>query len=252
MAMKILDLLSVAGRRPSLPPGLRVYAIGDIHGQLDLLERLIDKIWTDKAVRPIVRPVLVFLGDYLDRGPSSCQVIDLMIKISDQVECVFLKGNHEEIALRCLTDASVFEQWLRLGGGETLRSYDVPLLPPSPETIPRMQSAFYSALSGPQLTFFRNLENSIVCGDFFFVHAGVRPGIPLDDQKATDLLWIREPFLSSPADFGKIVVHGHSPVGDVDFRRNRINVDTGAFASQRLSCVAIDQDTVTVLDTRES
>jgi serine/threonine protein phosphatase 1 len=240
----------VRGRRPSLPAGLRIYAVGDIHGCLDLLNKLLARINTDIALRPTVRPVYVFLGDYIDRGSSSRQTIDRLIEHGARNESIFLKGNHELIALKCLTDQALFDQWLRLGGLETLVSYGVP-----PETlangkqIVELQSAFHSALPQAHFRFFRDLQNSFVCGDFFFAHAGVKPNVELSRQKESDLLWIRDEFLSSNGDFGKIIVHGHTPTHQIEVGSNRINIDTGAFATGRLTCLVIENGSLSVIDT---
>jgi serine/threonine protein phosphatase 1 len=245
-----LQELKVRGRRPSLPAGLRIYAVGDIHGRLDLLDRLLAQTNTDLALRPTVRPVYVFLGDYIDRGPSSRETIDRLIQHAETNESIFLKGNHELVAIKCLSDRSLFHQWLRLGGMETLMSYGV-----SPETlanskqIAALQSAFHSALPQTHFRFFRDLRNSFACGDYFFVHAGVKPNVELSLQKEIDLLWIRDEFLLSKFDFGKIIVHGHTPSSEIELGPNRINIDTGAFATGRLTCLVIEDESLSVIDT---
>jgi serine/threonine protein phosphatase 1 len=245
-----LQELRVRGRRPCLPAGLRVYAIGDIHGRLDLLNRLLARIGNDVALRPAMRPVYVFLGDYIDRGPSSRETIDRLIEHRESNEAVFLKGNHELIAIKCLSDRSLFDQWLRLGGLETLVSYGVPRdILAKGKQIVELQSAFHSALPQAHFRFFRDLVNSFTCGDFVFAHAGARPDIELSRQKESDLLWIREEFLSSTCDFGKIIVHGHTPNSEIDVGRNRINIDTGAFATGRLTCLVIEGEALSVIDT---
>jgi serine/threonine protein phosphatase 1 len=239
----------VGGRRPSLPAGLRIYAIGDIHGRLDLLNKLLARINADITLRPKARPVYVFLGDYIDRGPSSRETIDRLIEHGKACESVLLKGNHEQIAIKCLRDRSLFDQWLRLGGLETLVSYGVPaeLLANSKQVV-QLQAAFHDALPQAHFRFFRALQTSFSCGDFFFAHAGVKPNVALSRQKESDLLWIRGEFLSSNEDFGKIIVHGHTPTDGVEVRPNRINIDTGAFASGRLSCLVIDDGSFSVID----
>jgi serine/threonine protein phosphatase 1 len=245
-----LQELRLRGRRPSLPAGLRIYAVGDIHGRLDLLNTLLARISTDIALRPTARPVYVFLGDYIDRGSSSRQTIDRLIEHGATNDSIFLRGNHEQIALKCLTDQALFDQWLRLGGLATLVSYGVP-----PETlangklIVELQSAFHSALPKAHFRFFRDLQNSFVCGDFFFAHAGVKPNVELSRQKESDLLWIREEFLSSNSDFGKIIIHGHTPTSEIEVGPNRINIDTGAFATGRLTCLVIEDGSLSVIDT---
>lgn len=251
MANSVWAELKVAGRAPSLPKGLRIYAISDIHGRLDLLDKLLEKVRTDRTLRPTIRCVFLFLGDYIDRGRSSRQTIERLIQLAADVECVFLRGNHELFALRCLSDPLLFDQWMRLGGHETLLSYGVPLKALNRTSVAEMQAAFHEAISQNHLNFFRDLQDTFVCGDFFFVHAGVKPGVALARQKQNDLLWIRDEFLTSQDDFGKIIVHGHTPVQTVDVRRNRINIDTGAFATGCLSCLVLERGLATVIDTRD-
>jgi serine/threonine protein phosphatase 1 len=245
-----LEKLRVRGRRPSLPAGVRIYAVGDIHGRLDLLEKLLVRINTDFALRPAERPVYVFLGDYIDRGSSSRETIERLIEHGATHESVFLKGNHELIAIKCLSDRGLFDQWLRLGGLETLVSYGLPPeILANGKQIVEVQAAFHDALPKTHLRFFRTLQKSFVCGDFFFAHAGVRPRVDLSRQKESDLLWIRGEFLSSNDDFGKIIVHGHTPTRQIEVGPNRINIDTGAFATGRLTCLAIEGESLSVIDT---
>ena len=240
----------MGGRRPSLPAELRIYAIGDIHARLDLLDNLLAQISSDISQRPAARPLCVFLGDYIDRGPSSRETIDRLIDHSETNESVFLRGNHEQIAIKCLTDRRLFDQWLRLGGLQTLVSYGVPAETVSNgRQIAELQSSFHSSLPQTHFRFFRDLKNSFECGDFFFAHAGVRPNVELADQSERDLLWIREEFLSSKDEFGKIIVHGHTPTHEVEVTPNRINIDTGAFATGCLSCLVLEGDELSVMDT---
>jgi serine/threonine protein phosphatase 1 len=242
--------LRVRGRRPSLPAEQRIYAIGDIHGCLDLLNELLARISSDVALRPTVRPLYVFLGDYIDRGTSSRETIDRLIEHGKTHESIFLKGNHELIAIKCLSDRGLFDQWLRLGGLETLVSYGVPAETlANGKQIAELQSAFHGALPQAHFRFFRDLKNSFECGDFFFAHAGVKPNVELSRQKENDLLWIRGEFLSSRDDFGKIVVHGHTPTREIEVGPNRINIDTGAFATGRLSCLVLEGEELSVIDT---
>jgi serine/threonine protein phosphatase 1 len=245
-----IGILEVQGRRPSLPAGLRIYAVGDIHGRLDLLDELLSRIDSDIALRPTARPVFVFLGDYIDRGPSSRETIDRLIELGEMSECAFLKGNHEQIAIKCLSDPSLFDRWMRLGGVETLASYGVaPRNLAHGRQIVELQSAFHGAMPQAHLRFFRDQQTSFACGDFFFAHAGVKPRVELSRQAENDLLWIREEFLSSNEDFGKIVVHGHTPTREIEVRPNRINIDTGAFATGKLTCLVIEESSLLVIDT---
>jgi len=244
-----LERLQLSGRAPGLPDGIRIYAIGDIHGRLELLEELLCRTSADIQQRPIGRALHVFLGDYIDRGPSSRETIDRLICHAEASESVFLKGNHEQIAIRCLIDPSLFERWMRLGGLETLVSYGIAPRLDKPRAVAELQTAFHAALSPSHLRFFRELQPCFECGDFFFAHAGVRPGIELSRQKESDLLWIREEFLASAQDFGKIVVHGHTPGRVVHAETNRINIDTGAFATGCLTCLVIEGQSLSLIDT---
>jgi len=215
-----------------------------------LLNKLLSRINADMALHPTVKTVHVFLGDYIDRGPSSRETIDRLIEHAEMQESLFLKGNHELLALKSLTGQALFDQWLRLGGVETLRSYGVPpKILANGKPIVELQSAFHDALPQTHFRFFRDLQNSYACGDFFFAHAGVKPNVALSHQKESDLLWIRGEFLCSNADFGKVIVHGHTPTREIEVRPNRINIDTGAFATGRLSCLAIEGSALSVIDT---
>ena len=247
-----LQELRVRGRRPSLPTGLRIYAVGDIHGRLDLLNRLLARTNSDIALRPTVRPVYVFLGDYIDRGPSSRETIDRLIEHGETHESVFLKGNHEQIALKCLSDRSLFDQWMRLGGLETLVSYGVhPEALDNGKQIAELQAAFHSALPQTHFRFFRDLQNSFVCGDFFFAHAGVKPGLRRCHNRPKKTCSGSGTNSSHQMlDFSKIVVHGHTPVHEVEVEPHRINIDTGAFATGLLTCLVIEGASASVIDTR--
>jgi serine/threonine protein phosphatase 1 len=241
--------LRVGGNRPSLPAGLRIYAIGDIHGRADLLDALLSRIKIDLARRPKPRVIYVFLGDYLDRGAASKETIDLLIAHAETHECVFLRGNHEAMACNCLRDRGGFEQWFRLGGVATLRSYGLSAEILSRKRSSELQAKFHDALPRTHFQFLRGLLSSFSCGDFYFVHAGINPKADLTCQNEEDLLWIREAFLLSDRDFGKIIVHGHTPCTQIEVRPNRINIDTGAFATGLLSCLAIDEGAFAVIDT---
>jgi serine/threonine protein phosphatase 1 len=245
------ERLRVLGRRPSLPADLRLYAVGDIHGRLDLLDQLLTSIRSDLLRRPAVRTVFVFLGDYIDRGSASCETIDRLIKHRETNECVFLKGNHELIAIKCLSDPSLFDYWMRLGGRETLASYGVAAAAgaTSGKRVVELQAAFHNALPQAHFRFLRDLKTSYTCGDFFFAHAGVKPRAGLSHQTENDLLSIRKEFLESRKDFGKIIVHGHTPTYEIEVAPNRINIDTGAYATGRLTCLVLEGSSLSVIDT---
>jgi serine/threonine protein phosphatase 1 len=235
-------------RAPSLPDGVRVYAVGDVHGRADLLRDLLQNIELDVALNPVQRPVVIFLGDYIDRGPASREVIELLIELEKGLEVILLRGNHEAFALDFLQDPHVLDSWRNYGALETLLSYGVtPSVHLSSQKTVELAHAFAATLPESHRRFLSKLKTSYSCGDFFFVHAGIRPGIPFDKQREKDLLWIRREFLESDVDFGKVVVHGHEPVEHPDIRFNRINIDTGAFATGRLTCLIIERQLVLAL-----
>ena len=231
--------------KPRLPEGVRVYAIGDVHGRADLLQSLLTVIDADLARSAPERAIQVFLGDYVDRGPQSRAVLDLLIERSKTHETVCLKGNHEVFLLEVLKDPSRLQEWRHYGGLLTLMSYGVtPRMNPTAEEQVEFIEGLRRALPPEHLAFLEQLPSSFSCGDFFFVHAGVRPGIALDKQQEHDLLWIREEFLDSEDWFGKYVVHGHTPVSAPDIRQNRINIDTGAYATGNLTLLTIQGDSL--------
>lgn len=231
----------------------RVYAIGDIHGRLDLLQQLHDLIAADVAAAPPpVPPLLVYLGDYVDRGADSRGVVDLLLAPPPIVaERVCLAGNHERTLQAFLADSTIGPDWFSFGGLETVLSYGTPVerKPSSAAAFEATREAFAAVFPAAHFAFLADLPMTHTVGDYVFVHAGLRPGRALAQQTEQDMLWIRDEFLDSSADFGRIVVHGHSPVEQVDVRRNRINVDTGAYSSNRLSCLVLEGDSRAMLQT---
>jgi serine/threonine protein phosphatase 1 len=226
---------------PQLPEGIRIYAFGDIHGRADLLKEMFTVIDRDLERNPVSRPIEVYHGDYIDRGPDSAQTLDLLIDRRQRRMTVFLKGNHEAYFLEVLRDATRFEDWQQFGGLQTLMSYGIqPSFSADAVEQAELIQLLKNVLPEEHLQFLCSLQPSFVCGDYFFVHAGVRPGIPLNQQQESDLLWIRDEFLNSDANFGKFVVHGHTPVRQLDKRKNRINIDTGAYASGKLTLLRIE------------
>ncbi len=232
------------------PIGTRVYAVGDIHGRLDLLDAIHRRILADCEQGVPSRQVVVYVGDYVDRGPESLEVIDRLLEQPlAGFEAVHLKGNHEDLMLEFLEKGTRGEVWMRNGADKTLESYglEVPLWA-QPDLV-QMQLELSERLPAAHLRFLHDLRLTHREGDYLFVHAGVRPGVALDQQADEDVIWIRDLFLNSEADFGARVVHGHTIAPDPVFKRNRIGIDTGAYRTNRLSCVVLEGDTVRVLQT---
>lgn len=244
-------------RQMCMPDGVRVYAIGDIHGQLDLLKSLHEKIGADMKARPVEECIVVYVGDYIDRGPDSKGVISALIRGAPfQAEAHFLKGNHEDALLTFLEDPGFLLMWRDYGGVETLASYGVDVPPFSVEAaddwIQDVHQRFSAALPKTHLAFLQGLDLSYSKGDFYFCHAGVRPGVPLAEQQSADLLWIREPFLTSRRFHGKMVVHGHTPQEQPVIKTNRLGVDTGAYITGALTAAVIEGTTFRFLQARRS
>lgn len=235
-------------------PGL-AYAIGDLHGRLDLFEALVESIRRDAGmVAPSERPVVILLGDLIDRGPDSAGCVERAIRLQAEGWCDLraLKGNHEEALLLFLSDPEIGRQWFQHGGGATLQSYGVDLTSAGlAGGWTGVQTRFLDLLPAPHRDFLQRLELYCELGDYVFVHAGVRPGRPLEGQSEADLLWIREAFLNVEAALpGKVVVHGHTPAPGPELKRGRINVDTGAYASGVLTAVRLRGFERTILQAR--
>lgn len=236
-----------------VPPGRRIYAVGDIHGRADLLERLIADLEKDVARGGFEgRPILIFLGDYVDRGFQSKDVINLLLGESlSRFETYFLKGNHEAAMLQFLTDPSIGPRWGEFGGVETLVSYGVQ--PPRTRTNMdewiRASDELKAKLPVEHKQFLANLDLSVRVGDYVFVHAGVRPGMPLDQQTEQDLLWIREDFLEDRHYLGAVIVHGHTPASKPYRDGRRIGIDTGAYLSGRLTAARFEHESVEFIQT---
>ena len=225
----------------TVPPGTRIYAVGDIHGRRDLLLRMEQRILVDLG-GGITEPLVVFLGDYVDRGPDSAGVIEHLSSRRFGVAIKALRGNHEDLLLSFLDDPSILDRWRGLGGLETLHSYGVDVSEAlRGRGYRQAREQFAAKLPAAHRRFLEELPLNHGCGDYFFCHAGVRPRVGLDRQADEDLLWIRDEFLNFEGSFGKIVVHGHSPVSEPEMHANRINVDTGAFATSRLTAVVLEE-----------
>lgn len=220
-----------------------VYAIGDIHGRLDLLNIMEAAIADDIGSTNPAEPLICYLGDYIDRGPHSAQVIERLCgPFEDDVPRIFLKGNHEDRMIDFLVDpAKNGPAWMQFGGRDALDSYGVPV-PTNLDDVdwPALRDALSDKLPDKHGTFLAALRLGWVWRDYLFVHAGIRPDTPLDQQSPRDLMWIREPFLSSTQDWGIKVVHGHVIVDEPVLRSNRFGIDTGAYQSGKLTCLVAD------------
>jgi serine/threonine protein phosphatase 1 len=234
-----------------IPAGRRIYAIGDIHGRDDLLGELHQRILSDAEDAGHLAMTVIYLGDYIDRGPGSRRVIDMLLRGPPPgLAAIHLLGNHEAMLLDFLKDPAGGQMWLFNGGDATLESYEVDSsVGRGRSAFGRLQAAARAALPPGHLAFLRALELTHRDGDYFFCHAGVRPDVALDAQDAHDLVWIRDEFLECDAALDKIVVHGHSISDEVDFRPYRIGVDTGAWFSGHLSALVLEGDQRRVIET---
>jgi serine/threonine protein phosphatase 1 len=241
-------------RAPAGPPGSRAYAIGDVHGRLDLMEELLDRIEADSRARGPAKTWLVFLGDLVDRGPDSRGVIERLVSRPPRfARPVFLKGNHEEFFQGVLDgDASIVQHWLAYGGATCSESYGVSrgwTLNASPEAI---AERLIARVPASHLEFLRSMADSFRFGDYLFVHAGIRPGVELDQQVSRDLRWIREGFLDDLTDHGVVVVHGHTIVERPEEHPNRIAIDTGAYRDGALTALGLEGTERWFLEARPS
>ncbi len=247
----------VFSRRSGNDPtaGELIYAVGDVHGRYDLFKRLLTLILEDWAVEGRGRrPLLIFCGDYVDRGPDSASVLEAMVWLQQRgdLQACFIKGNHEAAMMRFLDTPTDCAGWLRFGGVETLASYGVVApAPDDPADCFRARDLLLQRMPSSHLRFLERLELMLVVGDYAFVHAGVQPGVDLKGQREEDLLWIRQEFLEDEGPFEKIIVHGHSWTDDQPhILPHRIGLDTGAYATGVLTAVRLDGEDIGVLQTR--
>jgi serine/threonine protein phosphatase 1 len=233
---------------PPAPDGFTVYVVGDIHGRLDLLTRVLQRVDEDKARTGSGRTVEIYLGDYIDRGPDSAGVVSRLIDRAQDTQPLFLRGNHEQMMLDFINGADCLEQWRALGGSATMASYGVsPSLMARSAPAETVRIGLKDKLPDLHRSFYERTGSYVCAGRYVAVHAGIRPGVKLVDQTTADLLNIRQDFLEYDRAFDFIVVHGHTPVMAPDLRRNRINIDTGAFATNRLTCLRIGEDGARIL-----
>ena len=214
--------------------------MGDIHGRADLLVKMIDQIEADDAARGPAQTTVILLGDLVDRGPDSAAVIAMAREWGTRRTVRALQGNHEEMFLNSFEDEDILRHFLRFGGRETLLSYPIPPDEYARTTLEELQALMAERVPLTDVEFMRNMEDLIRIGDYVFVHAGIRPGVPLDEQVSPDLRWIRGQFLNdtTPRDF--VVVHGHTITPDPELHPWRIGIDTGAFASGQLSAIGLE------------
>lgn len=242
-----------SGVAATVPSGRRVYAVGDIHGRADLLRTLMNSIREDASRGDYEgKPILIFLGDYVDRGFQSREVIDFLLgEWLSPFETYFLKGNHEAAMIQFLTDPDIGPRWAEYGGIETLVSYGVrpPRTRTSIEEWMAASEELNNKLPMEHRQFLGNLDLSVRIGDYVFVHAGVKPGVPLDQQTEYDMLWIREEFLSDRRPLGAVIVHGHTPIPQPHRDSRRIGLDTGAYLSGKLTAARFEHDTVEFIST---
>ena len=229
---------------PAGKDGARAYAVGDIHGRLDLLDALLARIEADIAEREPRRSFIVFLGDYIDRGADSAGVVERLRTYRPRhAKPIFLAGNHEEVLLQILKGGTdILPSWLKFGGAECAASYgiDVDRLRRLPDD--EALAVLRAAIPRAHVEFLEGMGDTFSFGDYLFVHAGIRPGVALEEQQRKDLRWIREPFLSDGKEHGFVVVHGHTIVDAVEERPNRIGIDTGAYRTHNLTALAIEDE----------
>lgn len=227
---------------PSIGEHMRVYAIGDIHGRLDLFNRLLEAIDRDDGGRPALQPLLILLGDLVDRGPSSAQTVKRAMELARYPDAIrFIKGNHEEVFVAAARgDVRAAGLLRRVGGVETLASYGLPA--ERSVLLSDVELAHWMLANVPRehVDFLDGFEDMLAIGDYLFVHAGIRPRVPLDRQDPADLRWIRRDFLSHRGDHGHVVIHGHSIAEEVDQQPNRIGIDTGAWRSGKLTAIGLE------------
>ncbi|MDX1580034.1 MAG: metallophosphoesterase family protein [Alphaproteobacteria bacterium] len=262
MLRRLFGKTDTSSKPPATPEDTCLYAIGDVHGRADLLASLLEDIRADAARRSASRKLVVMLGDYVDRGQDSKGVLDILIKgqkegLGDGLDVVCLMGNHEDLMLQFLENAEDGAVWIMNGGDAAMRSYgvNVPAIPQEADPLD-LQAEFTRKLPDEHLDFLRTLKPCHEEGDYLFVHAGVRPGIPLKRQEPEDMMWIRDIFLESTRDHGKVVVHGHSvrfqpeefPENAV--RPSRIGIDTGAYMTDSLTCLALDGEERSLIRTQ--
>jgi serine/threonine protein phosphatase 1 len=226
-----------------VPDGMRIYAIGDIHGRDDLLNALLTQIEADDLARGAADTQIIFLGDLVDRGPGSAAVVETALALKASGRNVrFLMGNHEEVFVSACrkSDPKVTRFFLRIGGEATVLSYPITRAEYMTLDMEQLTERLDTLVPREHVEFIESFEDQIIIGDYVFVHAGIRPGVPLNDQKQSDMRWIREEFIDQRGDLEKVVVYGHTIYEEVEERGSRIGIDTGAYESGKLTALALE------------
>lgn len=236
---------------PTLPPGERVYAVGDIHGRADLFEQLIRIIQEDDGSRRSAHTTIILLGDLVDRGPDSAGVVRRARALAQRRDVEILMGNHEEMFLDARENTEVMRGFLRFGGLETILSYGVSHEAALASDFEELQALMNAAVPQEDFAFIGDFKKLVRKGDYIFVHAGIRPGTPIEMQMSKDCRWIREPFLSHKGDMGGFVIHGHTITEEPEMRPNRIGIDTGAFVHGTLTAIGLEGSEQWFLQARE-
>ena len=236
-----------ASKRPldtaHVPVGVLVYAIGDVHGRNDLLLKLLDQIGSDDTARGAADTQIIFLGDLVDRGEDSAGVIETAMRLrAADTDVRFLLGNHEEVFIQACRqrDLKTLRFFLKIGGDATLQSYPIPRSEYLTMTLEELAERLPSLIPEAHLAFLESFEDQIVIGDYAFVHAGIRPGVPLAQQTTSDLRWIRDEFVGQRGDLEKVIIYGHTIYEDADERGSRIGIDTGAYDSGKLTAIGLE------------
>ena len=243
---------AASGPRPALPPGTRAYAVGDVHGMGALFAALREAIDADDAARAPADSTVVLLGDLIDRGPDSAGVIASARKLAERRTVRLLMGNHEEMLLASLESPEVLRDFLRFGGRETVLSYGVDPAAYHSADLAETRALIERHIPAGDIAFIRAFEDSITLGDYHFVHAGVRSGVPLDEQKASDMHWIRGEFLAHEDGFGAVIVHGHTIFAKPQIKRGRIGIDTGAYSTGRLTALGLEGTTRWLIESQDN
>lgn len=229
-------------RRAYVPAGERYYVIGDIHGRRDLFADLIGAVEADDAAAAPAQTSMILLGDLVDRGPDSAGVIRLARDWQRRRKVRILAGNHEEMFLEAFDDLEMLRHFVKHGGRETILSYDIERARYNRLTLEELQMEMRRVVPAEDRAFLSGFEDMIVAGEYCFVHAGIDPSVPLEEQKRSDMLWIRERFLRHTEPLSHVVVHGHTIFEAVEHREHRIGIDTGAFRTGRLTALVLEGD----------